>query len=342
MAVIFFGLGMFRFMGELLEQFAKAKSLLDITPVFNTIALPMLACMGVLMVAAVLARHFIPKDASREHYNVHWGINHGIGILGYVLLGIVLSGEAARYFHMNTELWEPYNARYLHNAFLLGFWFILSVLLLEIGLVFRSKVLTHVALAGLAVAVMAMLHPGFSMRCVFDGSPSKEAFNNPFAVVLIAQGIILLALGYQGKSVIALRSIPAFMNGNNKSRNGADRNDGIILGAFGVVGLFSLFAILTIEWFNYFEPWAGGPPVLRSVTLFWTIYALVWLGLGFAVRNMPIRLCGLIILFGALVKTTLLDSCVSFGYCSWEWLETAKYSLENWTLLINPYFLTML
>jgi uncharacterized membrane protein len=81
-------------------------------------------------------------------------------------------------------------------------------------------------------------------------------------------------------------------------------------------------------------------PALRSVTVFWSLYALFWIAVGFATRNLPIRICGLIVLFGALIKTTILDSCDSFGYCSWEW--GAKYSLENWTTLVNPYFLTML
>jgi uncharacterized membrane protein len=45
-------------------------------------------------------------------------------------------------------------------------------------------------------------------------------------------------------------------------------------------------------------------------------------------------------LFAALIKTALFDSSVSFGYCSWQW--GAEYSTENWILLMNPYFLTML
>jgi uncharacterized membrane protein len=54
---------------------------------------------------------------------------------------------------------------------------------------------------------------------------------------------------------------------------------------------------------------------------------------------LPVRVCGLIILFGALAKT-FLDSAVSWGYCSWEW--GAGYDPEAWTPLANPYFLTML
>jgi hypothetical protein len=237
MAVIFFGLGMFRFMGELRDQLGQAKTLLDITPVFNVIALPMLACMGVLMLAAVLASRFIPKDVNREHNVVYWAFNHAIGILGYVLLGIVLSGEAARYFYGHTEIWQPYSAAYLLSAFLLGFWFILPVVLLEIGFLFRSKVIVSVTSVALAFAIIAMLLMGFAFRCQY-----REAFDNPFAIILIAESIILLVLSSR-VAIVRLQDSQSYDCGSDNQK---------ILAGFGIVGLFSLLAILTIEWVKYF------------------------------------------------------------------------------------------
>ncbi|MDR0327665.1 MAG: DUF2339 domain-containing protein, partial [Planctomycetaceae bacterium] len=352
MSVIFFGLGMFRFLTEIEEQLSGVQRQLDLTPVFNTIAMPMLASMVVLIIAAVLTGRYLktadhtelttptpPKEGNygsspplegcptgrggSEYVSLagtpcssSWAFNHFIGILGYVLLGVVLSAEAARYFYAQTELWEPYNAHYLYSAFLLGFWFALTILLLEVGFVFRSKVLTDVACCGLAMALLAVIFTGFSQRLAF-----QEAFHNPFSIVLIAGSIILLGVGYQSTWTKTYRDV---------------------FDGFGIAGLLMLLVILTIEWFLYFKPMAGNAPTFRSITLFWTIYALVWIALGFAARSMPVRVCGMIILFAALIKTTFFDSTFTFGYGAWEWLEKPGYSLGNWIPLTNPYFLTML
>ncbi|MCL2710548.1 MAG: DUF2339 domain-containing protein [Planctomycetaceae bacterium] len=378
MALAFFALGMFRFITEIADQLNHARALLDITPVFNPIALPMLACSGVLIVAAALAHRFIihplsfweragvREGNSEESNNPHpsplpkgegtvaWGFNHFVAILGYLILGVILSGEAARYIYATPELWEPYSAVYLLSAFLLGFWFTLAIVLLQVGFVFRSKVIAGTAFVGLAIVELAMLFVGFPQRF---NHYDMWAFNNPYSVVLIVQSIILLAIGYQSKFVNRhsraggnpdgrLCSLDPRLRGGDVDREGAVYQT--IFGAFGVVGLFSLLAILTIEWFNYFEPLVivnnvvNSSTVLRSITSFWSLYALFWITVGFASRNLPIRICGMIILFGALLKTTLFDSSVSFGYCSWEWSPEVGYSLENWTLLVNPYFMTML
>jgi uncharacterized membrane protein len=161
-----------------------------------------------------------------------------------------------------------------------------------------------------------MLTIGYACRC-----EHREAFNNPFTVVITVVSLVLLLLGYQSKFI------------KTESEQKA-------LGLFGIVGLFSLLAIAAIEWFNYFEPLAGTEPAMRSMTLLWTLYALLWIVPGFALRNMPIRLCGFAVLSGALIKTAGFDSYLAIGFCSWSW--NAGRSYEDWTLLINPYFLTML
>jgi len=333
MAYLFFALGMVRFIAEIGDQLNAVRTPLDITPVFNSVALPMLACAGVLIVAAVLVGRIN-----------NW-FNHFFGIFGYVLLGVVLSGEGTRYIYGQENLWTPYQSSYLLAAFLLGFWFLLAVFLLQIGFTFRSKVITGAACVGLVLAVVAMFFHGFPLRCEY-----REAFNNPFSIVLIAQSIILLVIGFQGKFV------------NRHSREGGNQDERLcsldprlrggdvagmpfsqfqnIFGGFGVVGLFTLLAILTIEWFNYLAPDLGEIPTLRSVTILWTFYAVFWLAPRVSAQSLPLRICGMIVLFGALVKTMFFDSCVSCGYCSWEW--RAEWSLENWIPLANPYFLTML
>jgi uncharacterized membrane protein len=169
---------------------------------------------------------------------------------------------------------------------------------------------------GLSLPLVMMLTVGYAARCEY-----REAFNNPFTIVITVISFVLLLLGFQGK----------FLKTESEQKAS---------GLFGIVGLFSLIAILTIEWFNYFEPHAGTAPAMRSITLFWTLYALLWIIPGFALRSMPIRICGLIVLFGTLMKTMTIDSTVSIGFCSWEW--NARRSYEDWTLLANPYFLTML
>ncbi|MCL2711476.1 MAG: DUF2339 domain-containing protein, partial [Planctomycetaceae bacterium] len=319
MSLVFFILGMPRLMWEMIDQLTDVRNTLDLMPVFNTVALPMLACVTVLIVAAVLAHRFIPKDVSHDKYSATWGFNNIVGILGYILLGVILSGEAARYIYATPELWSPYTSDYLLSAFLLGFWFSLVVVLLQIGFVCRNQVIATVACCGLALTVMAMFY-GFQHRCTY-----QEAFNNPYSIILIAQSIILLLIGYQSKFVPRRFEEPHYPG---------------IFGSFGIVGLFSLLAILTIEWYNHWLPLAEQVTTFRSVTVFWSVYAFVWITFGFAARSLPIRICGMIILFGALLKTTFLDSHASFGYASWEW--QAEYSLEVWTLLINPYFMTML
>jgi len=344
MSIVFFGLGMFRFMVEMVDQLRGVRELLEMTPVFNTIALPLLAGAGVLVVAAVMANRFIKTADSRRQTAADASgavgaknvlplpsaavsglpsavyFNHFFGIFGYFLLGVVLSGEATRFFYINTEIWSPYHPNYLHLAFLLGFWFLLPVLLLQVGFVFRSKVNTATAYCGLALATTFMILGGFHNRCLYN-----ESFNNPFSIVLIGGSLILLAIGYQSKFVPRRYGEPHFQN---------------IFGGFGVVGLFTLLAILTIEWLYFFTPWANGTTTFRSLTLFWSLYALFWIVLGFAVRNLPIRVCGMIVLFGTLAKTMFVDANATFGYCSWVW--GAGYSLEHWTPLANPYFLTML
>jgi uncharacterized membrane protein len=335
MSVIFFGLGIIRFIDELFGLIGGVRENLEIFPVFNTIALPMLASAAMLIVAAVLTHKFIPKDKNKDQYNAAWDINHFFGILGYILMGVVLSTEAARFFYANLEIWLPYQPEYLLTAFLLGFWFTLAVFLLEIGFVFRSRVLPTVAFCGLTLTVMAMILTGFAHRIEY-----QEAFNNPFSLVLIGGSLALLALGYQS------------MFFHTKAQRHEEKSlsmplcEKSILGVFGVVGLFSLLAILTIEWRYYFQPPIGDPliPVLRSITLFWTLYALFWITFGFKIRNMPIRICGLIVLLGALTKTTFFDSATYF-YRWWdlEWARTwINYKDWDWIPLINPYFLTML
>ncbi|MCL2743659.1 MAG: DUF2339 domain-containing protein [Planctomycetaceae bacterium] len=360
MSVVFFGLGIVRFVSEITDQLNTVRNLLDITPVCNTTALPMLACAGMLTVAAVLTSRYVrdfvlhkgTKAQSRESHdafvlpcktNENTVANYFFGILGYVLLGIILSGEAARYLYATPEIWEPYQPAYLLPAFLLGFGFILAVFLLQVGFVFRSRVITAAALCGLAFAVLSMPY-GFDQRREYE-----VPFNNPFSFVLIVQSVILLLIGFQSKFV------------NCHSREGGNLDDKLcsldprlregdvrcggegfgekeiitafqfIFGGFGVVGLFSLLAILTVEWHFGAKVLTTLSLAACSITLLWSVYALLWLTLGFAIRNLPIRVCGLIILFVTLMKTTFMDS-----FESWRW------GIANGILLTNGYFFIML
>jgi uncharacterized membrane protein len=140
--------------------------------------------------------------------------------------------------------------------------------------------------------------------------------------VLIVQSIILLAIGYQSK----------FEKDNRE-----------IFGGFGIVGLYLLIAILTIEQYDFLNssPLDFGVEAFRSLTTLWSVYALFWITLASIVRSVPIRICGLIVLFGALAKTTFIDSAFPYGYYpGWEW--AMQFSLDHWIVLANPYFLTML
>ena len=240
-----------------------------------------------------------------------------------MLLGIILSGEAARYFYGHPDIWLPYRPEYLLSAFLLGFWFLLAVILLENGFVFRSNNILGTAAGALAPAILAMF-AGIPLRCEY-----QEPFNNPFSVVLIAQSLILLALGFQSQFAQKrfAQTIPAMQEKVPRYRE--------TFGIPGIIGIFSLCAILTIEWYYWSKGLTTDSLAASSITLFWALYALVWIVLGFSVRSMPIRVCGLIILFGALVKTALFDSVES-------WNVGTGQKVANGILLWNHYFVIML
>ncbi|MCL2306605.1 MAG: DUF2339 domain-containing protein, partial [Planctomycetaceae bacterium] len=322
MAYIFFGLGTVRLVTEIAGQLREVKTQLEMCAVFNTIALPMLASAAVLVAVAVLKAADDRRQTTAEKNSVVCCLPSVVfGILGYILLGIILSGEAARYFYAHPELWfynpgnplvwAPYPPEYLLEAFLTAFWFAWAILLLEIGFIFRSRGITTTAIVGLGLAVTIMLFVGFAQRVEY-----QDAINNPFCVALTAGSLILLALGYQSKHVLR-RFDATYQNA---------------FGLFGVVGLFTLIATLSIEWIDFTRcdimPMAYA---IKFLSALWALYALFWIGLGFFVRNLPIRICGLIVLFGALAKTVLYDAGI-----------TQPFQLGWVTPLMNAYFISML
>ena len=325
MAYIFFGLGAIRLAGEIIAQLGGVREQIEMLALFNSTALPMLASATMLIVAAVLKTADCRRQTADSSSAVCCLPSAIFGHLGYLLLGVILSGEGARYLYANPSIWEPYEAQYLLSAFLLGFWFALAVILLELGTVFRNAVVAIAATLGLAFITILMVFIGFQMRVQYDA-----AFNNPFSVILIAGSVMLLLLGFQS----------SFFHTKAQRHEGeSPLHEKNILGGFGIAGLFMLIAILTIEWFNYLAPDLGKIATFRSVTVFWAFCALFLLAPRFSSDSLPLRICGMVVLFAALLKTTFIDSTVSFGYCSWEW--GAEYSLEDWIPLFNPYFMTM-
>jgi hypothetical protein len=75
---------------------------------------------------------------------------------------------------------------------------------------------------------------------------------------------------------------------------------------------------------------------VRSLSVLWTVYALLWLGLGFALRIFPLRVCGMVILFFTIMKAACIDSWTSYQDVLWG------YDNECPRVAVNPYFMTML
>ncbi|MCL2004563.1 MAG: DUF2339 domain-containing protein [Planctomycetaceae bacterium] len=168
-------------------------------------------------------------------------------------------------------------------------------------------------------------------QVIGEQAHTLPVLNNATLPMLASAAMLMIAV-----AVLTFLESRSSVHGSDHRSDRHSVNNAVL----GLLGNLLFLAILTIEWYQYFEPLASATAAFRSVTILWSLYALLWIALGFAIRSMPIRIAGLIVLFGALVKTTANDSWMSIGFCSWKW--GADYSLADWTLLANPYFLTML
>jgi hypothetical protein len=83
-----------------------------------------------------------PSNAAQSQSNT---ANNFFGILGYILLGVILTAEVIRFFNAHPTIWLPYYSEDLQSAFLITFWLVLVVVLLQIGFYFRSRATETVA-----------------------------------------------------------------------------------------------------------------------------------------------------------------------------------------------------
>jgi uncharacterized membrane protein len=294
-------------------------------PVFNSFALPSLAAVAVMLTAAVLtdrlfANHLLFQEPGgvslRKNLKT---LNFWIGLIGYGFLTSILSVESVQYFQLRSE--QIQDASHWGSITLTVLWSVLALILLEIGVVFRSITLRNTAVFGFSVSTVKVVID-FTSRI-----GTREIFEpimNPYCAGLIFVSLLLIGVAVQSR--IAKRFTEA-----EKHR----------WGVLGIIGIFTLLSILSIECYEFFLKYPVPLPIplteiermeksliaLGTLSILWTLYSAVLLILGLSFRSKELRACSLIILLGVLIKIGGI-----------ELFQRPDYHIA----FLNPYFLTML
>jgi uncharacterized membrane protein len=323
MAIGFMILGIGRLLHDIFELGKISNAVLPLTkfPVTTFFDLPSFAAIFIAIIAVILTDRLIAAKNKNKNKEPYRRFNFWIGVGGYVFLTLFLSAELLQYFSLRTEIYDPHI--YWASLSLTALWSLLVLLLLQIGLVFRSQLLRQVALFHFAIVVVKMFADFFAREYFL------EPITNPFCPIMIFASFVLIAVGVQSQ----------FDKRFTEEKT--------IAGVLGVVGIFSLLGVLSIECYQFFlrSPLSlllSLPLLIPSETIndavtrsfalgmlsiLWTCYAVILLVLGILFQSKILRGCGLIVLFGTLIKIALI-----------ELFQRPDYSVS----FLNPYFVTML
>ncbi|MCL2347830.1 MAG: DUF2339 domain-containing protein, partial [Planctomycetaceae bacterium] len=250
------------------------------TPIANPYFLPIVFVIVTMFAAAIWGTRLQPLKQKEER--------QFLTILGLIGLGLAwgaMTVECFGYFKIHTEQ----NAEFVAHTSVTVFWTILAILIALVGWGSKSKVLHYASIVLLAITLIKVAPYELQNRPDDFGT-----LLNPF---MLAMGLLSATLMVQ--AVIATRLKPA--------ERIVERQ---IMFALGLFGLILIWISLSGECFRFFKIRASDHSVFvaySSLTVFWTILAVVLLLIAQAARSLPLRITGTVLLGVTFAKSVPLE-----------------------------------
>ncbi|MDR2761360.1 MAG: DUF2339 domain-containing protein [Planctomycetaceae bacterium] len=319
MSFVFIALGVYRLMYDIFTPLTSNDSAAYLTRslILSFFDLPSFVAILIAIFVTIIVHRYLVSCDSGGKLRSFIPLNFQLGVVNYGFMILFLSVELIQYFAIHKKIYEQNS---LWSFVLLTIlWNILIFLLYEIGVVVRSFSLQNISAAAMIFIVTIKVLLDFLLRGNF-----VEPIFNPFCPAIILSSLIFIFVGIQS------------------SRIDNSPNAIIKMPSFGIIGVFMLLGVLSVECHQFFlnnysllipvettidSVSVGSSIAVGSLSILWSIYALILFVIAILFRSQVVRACSLVTLFAAIVKIVMF-----------EMIYRPDYEIA----FLNPYFLTML